>query len=107
MNRCLIILLVQVGVMSGANTNTTPEYLPEIIVLGMPIVEENRLTPLASEVTTVTAQQIEQLNAHDLESALRRTPGVVISRHNPVGSFGGGEGGAVFSHGMGGIRLNF
>lgn len=52
----------------------------------------------------MSEQQIEDLNAQDLPSALRRTPGVVISRHNPVGSFGGGEGGSIFIRGMGASR---
>jgi len=40
----------------------------------------------------------------DLPSALRRVPGVMISRHNLVGSYGGGEGGAVYIRGMGSSR---
>ncbi len=35
---------------------------------------------------------------------LREAPGVVVSHFNPVGSFGGGEGGAVFIRGMGAAR---
>jgi len=91
------------GASIHANTNT-PARLPEVVVTGTPIIEENRLTPLAGQVTTVSKEQIKELNAQDLPSALRRTPGVVISRHNPVGSFGGGEGGAVFIRGMGASR---
>lgn len=87
-----------------AQTNQPAPTLPEVVVLGKPIIEENRVTPLGTEVTTVTQEQIEELNAQDLPSALRRTPGVVISRHNPVGSFGGGDGGAVFIRGMGSAR---
>lgn len=88
-----------------ASTETNrPQRLPEVVVTDTPIIEENRLTPLAGQVTTVTKEQIKELNAQDMPSALRRTPGVVISRHNPVGSFGGAEGGTVFIRGMGASR---
>ncbi|MCB2186222.1 MAG: TonB-dependent receptor plug domain-containing protein [Deltaproteobacteria bacterium] len=76
----------------------------EMVVVAPPVIEGNQTNRLGSEVTTVSEQQIEDLNAQDLPSALRRTPGVVISRHNPVGSFGGGSGGAVFIRGLGAGR---
>jgi len=75
--------------------------MEEMVVVAPPVVEGNQTNRLGSQVTTVTEQQIEDLNAQDLQSALRMTPGVVISRHNPIGSFGGGEGGAIFIRGMG------
>jgi outer membrane cobalamin receptor len=75
--------------------------MEELLVVAPPLIEGNRVNRLGSQETTVTEQQIENLNAQDLPSALRRTPGVVVSHHNPVGSFGGGEGGAVFIRGMG------
>jgi iron complex outermembrane receptor protein len=37
-------------------------------------------------------------------SALRRVPGLTISRYNPIGSYGGGDGGAVFVRGQGSGR---
>jgi len=70
----------------------------------LPLTSWNGLTPLAGQVTSVSERQIEELNAQDLASALRRTPGVVISRHNPIGAFGGGDGGAVFIRGLGASR---
>ena len=65
-----------------------------------PIIEGNVTDPYGGQKTLVSEEQIEDLNAQDLTSALRRTPGVTISRYNPVGSFGGGEGGAVFIRGI-------
>ena len=59
------------------------------------MVQKTERDVLASPVTVITAEQIEALQAQDLPAALRRTPGIVVSRHNPVGSFGGGEGGSV------------
>jgi iron complex outermembrane receptor protein len=78
--------------------------VPEIVVVASPIVEETRRDSFAFDTTVVSARQIEDLNALDLASALRRTPGVSISRFNPVGAFGGGEGGAVFIRGRGQSR---
>jgi outer membrane cobalamin receptor len=75
--------------------------MEELLVVAPPLIEGNRVNRLGSQETTVTEQQIEDLNAQDLPSALRRTPGVVVSHHNPVGSFGGGEGGSIFIRGMG------
>jgi outer membrane receptor for Fe3+-dicitrate len=76
----------------------------EIKVVASPIIEGNQADRYGSEVTVVTEKQIDSLNAQDLPSALRRTPGVIISRHNAVGSFGGGEGGAIFLRGKGSSR---
>ncbi len=78
--------------------------LDDYVVAATPIVGETRLDVLASKVTAVTAAQLVELNARDLQSALRRVPGVVVSHFNPVGSFGGTEGGAVFIRGMGTAR---
>jgi len=78
--------------------------LKEVVVTASPIIEGNEVNRYGSQVTTVSKEQISNLNAQDLPSALRRVPGVIISRHNPVGSFGGGEGGAVFIRGQGSSR---
>jgi iron complex outermembrane receptor protein len=78
--------------------------LAEELVLASPIIDGDRATAWGGVVTTVSEDQIDRLNAYDLATALRRTPGVTISRYNRVGSFGGGEGGAVFVRGMGSSR---
>ncbi len=112
---CLAVVLVSLGLISAtpaqsaapAGTNAPPQNvirMKEVEVVATPIIEANRVEPQAGQVTSVTKQQIEDLNAQDLPSALRMTPGVVVSRHNPVGSFGGGEGGAVFIRGHGSSR---
>jgi iron complex outermembrane receptor protein len=99
----LLVSLLTSAVRADSDPNAATR-LSEIVVVGTPIIEANRLTPLAGQVTEVSEEQIKELNAQDLPSALRRTPGVVISRHNPVGSFGGGDGGSVFIRGMGASR---
>lgn len=78
--------------------------LPEMNVVARPVIEGNRVDRFGATTTVVTKEQIEDLNAVDMPEALRRVPGVTISRHNHVGSFGGGDGGAVFIRGMGSSR---
>jgi len=78
--------------------------LEEVRVVASPIIEGNWVSDYANRITTVTDRQIEDLNALDFPSALRRVPGVTISRYNLVGSYGGAQGGAIFIRGMGSER---
>jgi outer membrane cobalamin receptor len=75
-----------------------------VSVTASPVIEGTLVEPLAGGVTSVGREQIEDLSAQDIASALRRVPGVVISRYNPVGSYGGGDGGGLFIRGMGAGR---
>ncbi|HSW38839.1 MAG TPA: TonB-dependent receptor plug domain-containing protein, partial [Acidobacteriota bacterium] len=77
------------------------EELEEIVVMATPIIDGNIVDSYGFTSTVVTEEQIRNLNAQDIGTALRRTPGVNISRHNQIGSHGGTEGGAVFIRGMG------
>lgn len=87
---------------SGSQESTYK--LEEWLVVAPPVIEGNQVNRLGSESTVVSEKQIQDLNAQDLPQALRMVPGVVISRFNPVGSFGGGEGGSIFIRGMGSSR---
>ncbi|MFW6106143.1 MAG: TonB-dependent receptor, partial [Desulfovermiculus sp.] len=87
----------------SAKTNETME-LEEVLVQASPIIEGNTVDDFGALTTVVSQDQMERLNAQDLGTALRKTPGVSISRYNPIGSFGGGEGGGVFIRGMGSSR---
>jgi outer membrane receptor for ferrienterochelin and colicin len=78
--------------------------LKPMVVTARPIIEGNQTDDYGSVKTIITEDQLEDLNAQDLETALRQTPGINISRFNPVGSFGGGEGGGIFMRGMGSSR---
>jgi iron complex outermembrane receptor protein len=78
--------------------------LPALRVTAPPIVEDNRVDAFSSVRTVVGEDQVRDQNAVDLASALRRTPGVQISRFNAVGAFGGDEGGAVLIRGLGASR---
>jgi outer membrane cobalamin receptor len=69
-----------------------------------PVTDGVAVDRYGHQITIVTDQQVDDLNAQDLPSALRRTPGVVISRHNQIGSFGGGDGGAIVLRGQGAER---
>jgi len=76
----------------------------DVVVITGAIIQENATDAFGSLSTVVSSEQVRDLNAVDLPSALRRTPGVVISRFNPVGSFGGEEGGAIYVRGLGASR---
>jgi iron complex outermembrane receptor protein len=73
-------------------------------VVSSPIIEGNMVSRYGIESTVVTSKQIADMNAQDITAALRRTPGVTIARFNPVGSFGGAQGGGIFIRGMGSSR---
>jgi outer membrane cobalamin receptor len=102
----LVIYFVSspVGVKAADEKKEEPVIMGEVVVVASPIIEGNRVTASGNQVTIVSKKQIEDLNAQDLPSALRLTPGVVISRHNPIGGFGGGDGGAIYIRGMGSSR---
>ena len=84
---------------SGPSHTLDPEP-----VVSTPIIEGNVVSRYGIESTVVTSKQIADMNAQDIASALRRTPGVTIARFNPVGSFGGAQGGGIFIRGMGSSR---
>ncbi|WP_051957898.1 TonB-dependent receptor [Desulfobacter vibrioformis] len=86
----------------GAATGAT--VLEEITITDRPIIQGNQTDIYGSTKTVITQEQINDLNAQDLETALRMTPGVSMSRFNPIGSFSGADGGGVFIRGMGSSR---
>ena len=100
---CAVGVLCATPVVSGEE-QSQPIRLNEVNVVATPVIEGNETDAYAAEKTTVSESQIIDLNAQDLATALRRTPGVNISRYNPVGSFGGGSGGGVFIRGRGSSR---
>ena len=88
----------------AADERPAAVFQGEVEVEGPPVVEGTSVDRLGTAVTTVSAEQIDNLNAQDLSSALRRVPGVVISRYNLIGAFGGSDGGGVFIRGHGSSR---
>lgn len=93
---------------SRADTTASAEpvvvQLPGYATVSTPLAVEPTATRFAGAVTVVGAAQLKDLVPLDFASALRRTPGVTISRFNQVGAFGGTEGGAVFLRGLGASR---
>lgn len=79
----------------------TGEELPRVEVVATPILQEERILKNGAEVCILTRSQLENINAQDLQSALRQVPGVAISRYSAIGSYGGGQGGSIFIRGLG------
>lgn len=97
-----IVLLAGCSCGIGA---TEPVFdLEPYTVRNGPVIEEIDLTRSGEALTRVGREQVHTLGAGDLAAALRRVPGVTISRYNVVGAFGGGDGGAVFIRGQGSGR---
>lgn len=105
---CLLLFAVASGVIISPAIAQEEEEpiirLDTIFVTDRPIIESNRSDSYGSMKTVITEDQLSDLNAQDIETALRLTPGINMSRFNPVGSFGGAEGGGVFIRGMGSSR---
>lgn len=99
-----VISLLAINPLAAAMAEEKPVELESTEVVASPIIEENHLDEFSDVSAIITEDQIRDQNAVDLASALRRTPGVQISRFNPVGAFGGNEGGGVFIRGMGQSR---
>ncbi|MEW5765404.1 MAG: TonB-dependent receptor [Acidobacteriota bacterium] len=113
-------LVVALGVLTGAWVlaedapllTQLPEALPkagylgstEVTVRAKPVEESLESTVQGTLLSVVSEGQIEDLNAQDLASALRRIPGLTISRYNPIGSYGGADGGAIYIRGQGAGR---
>ncbi len=97
---CAILLVA--GVAAGGERAVM--QIDTVEVMAGPIVSEESVALYGGKTISVGRQQIEDLNAYDLPSALRMLPGVTISRYNLVGSYGGGEGGSVYIRGQGAGR---
>ncbi|HPR65004.1 MAG TPA: TonB-dependent receptor plug domain-containing protein [Thermoanaerobaculia bacterium] len=80
------------------------EFEETITVTAPPILDRSSVDRYGNLVGEVTRKQVEELNAHDVADALRNVPGLVISRYNPVGSYGGADGGTLFIRGHGSGR---
>lgn len=105
------VRLLPVPQPAAADSGTAPLRIvltlsaaPESVIVAAPLVDATSVDSFGSTRTVVSDAQVRDLHALDLASALRRTPGVTISRFSPVGTFGGGDGGAVFVRGTGASR---
>ena len=105
--RVLGTLLVAVVLGSSAiayGRDQAAVVIDTVMVTASPILAEEDVVVYGGAVTSVGRQQVKDLNASDLPSALRLLPGVTISRYNLLGSYGGGEGGSVYIRGQGAGR---
>lgn len=100
----LFLALSQSLISTTAFADQRPEELNDTEVIADPIIEENHVDEFSNVSAVTTEDQIRDQNAVDIASALKRTPGVQISRYNPVGAFGGDQGGAVAIRGQGAGR---
>lgn len=92
---------------AAAGTNRTQDAAVEqdaVVVTARPITFAERVNDYGGVVSSVGRDQLVNLNAQDLPSALRRVPGVGISRYNLLGAYGGAEGGSVYVRGQGAGR---
>lgn len=101
--------IVFVGLLSGFTFAEEPPAedvieLEEVTVESGPILAQVMVEDDGSVVDIVGEAQWRNLGASDLAAALRRVPGVTVSRYNPVGAFGGSDGGGVFIRGHGSAR---
>ena len=80
------------------------KHIIDVTVSASPILEGSEVTRYGEKIDVVTEKQIDDLNAQDLATSLYRVPGVMMSRHNLIGAYGGGDGGAVFIRGHGSSR---
>lgn len=64
------------GATAAAQADNQPVELPETTVIGSSVIDQNKVDSFGSLTTVVGQDQIRDLNALDLSSALRRTPGV-------------------------------
>ena len=90
----------------AAESETTNEVatLPTVVVTASPITQKESISKDGIETTVVSDSQLHNLNAQDIQSALRQVPGITISRYAPIGSYGGAQGGSVYVRGLGTAR---
>ncbi len=99
-----IMCITGTGTAVADDSEKSVYEMEEIVVTAKPIVEDNHVTRYGEAMSSVGVRQIDDLNAQDMPSALRRVPGVTISRYNAIGNYGGGDGGAVYIRGHGSGR---
>jgi len=104
-----LVVLLGMRAAASASAEEEPELdrvyqMEETVITAAPIIEGSLVSRYAESSAIVTDRQILDLGAQDLPASLRRVPGVTISRYNVVGSYGGGDGGAVFVRGHGSGR---
>ena len=88
------IVLAALPLVAVQSATNVVADLPTVTVVASPITQEESVTKDGADATTISRAQLAQLNAQDLQTALRQVPGVTISRYAPIGSYGGAQGGS-------------
>lgn len=101
--RTSLLWVAQVAVVIGSLSADDIVDLDPVLAIGQPIIELSQISA-TGKVDVISESILDALNAGDLTDALRRVPGVTVSRYNPVGAFGGSDGGGVFIRGHGSGR---
>jgi outer membrane cobalamin receptor len=91
-----LLALASAGFAAEEPVELDPVDVVATPLAGLPVADR-----YGAAVTTIGPDQLRDLQPLDFASALRRSPGVTITRYNQVGAFGGSEGGAVFLRGLG------
>lgn len=100
-SKLLVLSCIYSSVIQAASAGQDTPSLSPITVMGSPIIEANSLDKFSANSNSITESQLRDLNAIDLPSALRHTPGVEISRYDQIGSYSGNQGGGVYVRGIG------
>ncbi len=103
MKLLLFALAVWLGT-AGTGARAGSLQLEDVVVRRTPVLADTLITPFADRVDRIGPDQISGLNAQDLTSALRRHPGITVSRYNIIGAYGGADGGSVYIRGHGSSR---
>ncbi len=117
--KCLVVimLLLGIGMVPGqqeteANkkqNNEKPVVVSAVhteleVRAAPPVIEGIHVDESGVAVSRVSRAQLEDLQAYDLLTGLRQVPGILISRYNLVGSYGGADGGTLYIRGLGSGR---
>ena len=113
-NNTLLFAVAGVAIAASAETNVLSQAdgpvtnevatAAPVVVTATPITQEETVSADGTEKVTISRAQLDNLNAQDIQTALRQVPGIAISRYSPIGSYGGAQGGSVYVRGLGTAR---
>ena len=85
----LLIPLLALASLSVLPAEETVETLPALEIRDRYLQPETRISLDSGLSSVLASEDWLRIGASDLAGALRRVPGVTISRYNVVGSYGG------------------
>jgi iron complex outermembrane receptor protein len=96
-----VFRFLSVALLLAALTATAAQEAEPIVVTAPPLVEGEYISVFGGSIAVVGREQMDNAGAQDLQAALRRLPGVGISRYSLLGAFGGADGGSIYIRGRG------